>query len=628
MIMTTRHVGAGASFSSIALAMAASGPGDSIILDNGYSNEAATVLWNGMTISGGAGSTGIVLQLASGIPIFATAGLAPFTILDAPDGNGIVADAGDNTVTVSGGVDAVDGGLGIDRLIVDYHLATGAVTGDSTSNFTEAGAGGRAVTITAGTFEHFTVLTGAGADTLTTGAGDDVINAGNGANTITAGDGNNSVIGGNDADTITTGGGNDTITAGDGFNIVSAGQGANHVTGGSGADNFTALDGGNYFDGGDGTNTLTSGAGNDIIISGTGAATIMAGAGDDQIFLGGGAATVDAGAGSDLLTLNYVALGTDVTGGVTGGNLGAGYTGHFGDGAGVSVDFLATERFVITTGGGNDRLTTGDAADHILGGAGNDMLDGGGGNDSLMGGLGDDTLIGGAGIDTAEFSAGQGQSRIGARDAVVLVQGPDGLDNLTDIEFLQFGSAAAVSLATLKGNGGTEDLAILSSGGTAHYILPDLYSGPVAGLQYQLLGSAGGEVALGTSGNDFINTLGGDDAIDGGAGNDVIDGGSGSNFLTGGAGRDDFFLDGRGGAPTWSTITDFGAGETVALWGWNPGVSKMSWAASAGAPGYQGATLFADIAGDGLVYTAVTWTGLAQADLPVAHEFSGLLWFV
>ena len=50
-----------------------------------------------------------------------------------------VGNAGDNVITVTDGADFVNGGLGIDRLVVDYHLATGAVTGDSTSNFTEAG---------------------------------------------------------------------------------------------------------------------------------------------------------------------------------------------------------------------------------------------------------------------------------------------------------------------------------------------------------------------------------------------------------------------------------------------------------------------------------------------------------
>jgi hypothetical protein len=50
----------------------------------------------------------------------------------------------------------VNGGSGEDRLVVDYRLATGAVTGDSTSSIAEAG-GSRLVTIAAGSFEHFTI---------------------------------------------------------------------------------------------------------------------------------------------------------------------------------------------------------------------------------------------------------------------------------------------------------------------------------------------------------------------------------------------------------------------------------------------------------------------------------------
>jgi Ca2+-binding RTX toxin-like protein len=55
----------------------------------------------------------------------------------------------------------------------------------------------------------------------------------------------------------------------------------------------------------------------------------------------------------------------------------------------------------------------------------------------------------------------------------------------------------------------------------------------------------------------------------------VLDGGIGSNFLTGGLGADVFFLDGRGGIITWSTITDFMSGDSVNLWGWKEGVSKI-----------------------------------------------------
>jgi Ca2+-binding RTX toxin-like protein len=154
------------------------------------------------------------------------------------------------------------------------------------------------------------------------------------------------------------------------------------------------------------------------------------------------------------------------------------------------------------------------------------------------------------------------------------------------------------------------------------------YSGPVTRLDLQFIGSEQSEAILGTAFSDFINSGGGNDAIDGGMGDDVIDGGTGSNFLTGGAGQDTFFLDGRGGTTTWSTITDWQPGEQLSLWGWLPGISTASWVVSDGTPGWTGATLHADLNGDGVVETSVTWTGRSQADLPAPKEFDGVLWFV
>ena len=151
--------------------------------------------------------------------------------------------------------------------------------------------------------------------------------------------------------------------------------------------------------------------------------------------------------------------------------------------------------------------------------------------------------------------------------------------------------------------------------------------GPVKTLQFQYLGTASGEVVIGTASNDFINLLGGDDAASGAGGNDVLDGGLGSNFLTGGAGSDVFFLDGRTGQTTWSTIADWETGEQLSLWGWRPGVSKATWADTAGASGYQGVTMYGDLDGDEVVDTSVTWTGQTRAQLPTALEFDGLLWF-
>ena len=364
--MTILNVGPSSTYATIAAAMADAGPGDSIELESGYGGETAIVTESGMAILGDASNLGITLRLANGVGTITLSGAAPINVLDAVSGasteaNTITGGTGNNVITVSGGVDAVNGGLGTDRLVVNYAAAGGAVTGDSTSNFTDA-SGGRTVSITNGTFEHFTIFTGNFADTITTGAGKDIIDVGNGANTVTAG------------------------------------GGANRITGGSGADTFTALDGGNFMDGANGANVMTSGDGDDTILSGKDADTIVSGGGIDTITVRGGADSVSAGAQDDHLIVNYAAALTDVSG-TLGGSLAAGYTGNFADQAGSRVDFSEVESFFITTGSGNDTVATGAGDDKIKGGAGRDVLSGFAGNDTLSGGDGNDILKGGAGKD-------------------------------------------------------------------------------------------------------------------------------------------------------------------------------------------------------------------------------------
>ncbi|MCC6718386.1 MAG: Hint domain-containing protein [Acetobacteraceae bacterium] len=89
---------------------------------------------------------------------------------------------------------------------------------------------------------------------------------------------------------------------------------------------------------------------------------------------------------------------------------------------------------------------TGD--DTLRGNIGANTLTGGDGADTLQGDLGDDVLDGGPGIDTAIFSGIVVEYAISflGGTAYQLV-GPDGTDSLTDIEFLQFGSAAPVAIA-------------------------------------------------------------------------------------------------------------------------------------------------------------------------------------
>ncbi len=168
---------------------------------------------------------------------------------------------------------------------------------------------------------------------------------------------------------------------------------------------------------------------------------------------------------------------------------------------------------------------------------------------------------------------------------------------------------------------------------------PDRYTGPAmaAGgerihFEY-LLPYTTDDVLVGTRFNDFFNMGYGDDTVDAKEGNDVIDGGTGSNFLTGGAGTDIFFSDGRGAGPawgtTWSTITDWQAGEQLSVWGWTPGTSRIVAWVQAGAAGYEGITMHADLNGDGTIDTSVTFTGItSQSQLPTPQEFDGVLWFV
>ncbi|HEX2827758.1 MAG TPA: FG-GAP-like repeat-containing protein [Burkholderiales bacterium] len=86
-------------------------------------------------------------------------------------------------------------------------------------------------------------------------------------------------------------------------------------------------------------------------------------------------------------------------------------------------------------------------ADALLGGAGNDTLDGGAagdiliggaGADLLRGGTGGDYLQGGAGTDTAIFAGARASYNVVQAGLGVTVTGADGVDNLRDVEFLQF----------------------------------------------------------------------------------------------------------------------------------------------------------------------------------------------
>lgn len=103
-------------------------------------------------------------------------------------------------------------------------------------------------------------------------------------------------------------------------------------------------------------------------------------------------------------------------------NFGAGddiYDGHGGAVLGA-----------VNGNAGNDRLTGGDGGESFFGGDGSDRIVGGGG---------DDVIDGGSNVDRAVFSGNLGDYTITQSDPGVFdIDGPDGADRLTNIEFFEF----------------------------------------------------------------------------------------------------------------------------------------------------------------------------------------------
>ena len=146
------------------------------------------------------------------------------------------------------------------------------------------------------------------------------------------------------------------------------------------------------------------------------------------------------------------------------------------------------------------------------------------------------------------------------------------------------------------------------------------YTGPVSYLQWQYIWSSADGVAMaGQADNMFLHGGSGDDALSALGGNNVLDGGGGSNFLVGGTGADGgtdtFFVDGRGGAVTWSSIVNFHHGDSATIFGFTQGTSTLPLTANDGAAGYTGATIHSELAGAGTgVNASITFAGVSATD--------------
>jgi Ca2+-binding RTX toxin-like protein len=491
-------------------------------------------------------------------------------------------DTGTNTIAFGTGVDQLDvayngllsGGDGdvfMDAPTLDVNGYTGSiqVAGHTRVSFS----GLDSLTITSGRGNDVIYGTG-GDDLIFSTSGNDSVHAGGGNDRVDGGDGDDILDGGNDTDTLiyetaasgvtvnlgvtvaqdTIGAGVDTIS---GFENVMGSSKDDHLTGDGGDNVLQGENGDDVIDGGAGNDTAsywrsatgvtvhldisgpqdTGGAGIDTLISienieGTGNADnlfdntgnnrIDTGAGDDVVTVTGGIDSVIGWFGTDTLVVDWhdsiAAVGLASTFSVDGRY--GGYDGNYTDSSGRRVDFTSIEKFIITTGSGDDSVITGGGDDIVSTGSGNDTIDSGGGNDTIAGGAGADHMAGGTGDDTyvvdnvgdvVTEDAGEGfdtvQTIIGSRsDYSQLYYLPDNVENLTGTSTTGQGvwGSSADNVINM-GSGG--DLIVLAD-------------------RTSYTSTAGGHDSVNSGGgNDYIFFGGGLDAldkVDGGAGFDTV----------------------------------------------------------------------------------------------------------
>jgi Ca2+-binding RTX toxin-like protein len=184
--------------------------------------------------------------------------------------------------------------------------------------------------------------------------------------------------------------------------------------------------------------------------------------------------------------------------------------------------------------GGNDTINGGLGDDLLDGGIGKDALFGGAGRDRLEGGIGNDSIDGGAQTDTAVFAGNRADYKITTvngvttvKDLKPLVDGNDGTDTLTNVEFARF----ADTVVFLPGN----QLTLIE-------------------------GTALNDSLNGTADADYMLGYAGDDNLFSGEGDDILEGGPGFNHLSAGEGNDTLI---GGDSGNLFGVHDFSTGDSV-----------------------------------------------------------------
>lgn len=479
------------------------------------------------------------------------------------------------------------------------------------------------------------------------GLNNDLIQGSNSSNSIISGAGDDVITTGNGGNFIASGKGNDKVTSGSGDDIIYAGNGSDQINSGAGDDIIVATDTGNI---------IAPGAGNDVIAGGD--SSIYASEGDD-IIVGSNISlnyTYSAKQIKNISFVEYDYLNIDQFDKLREHLSDQNLYPFFTKPTQTQSEFI-TYSYKIETIFGSETIepysnnsisfsditfqlpgalydapidTASAGSVNIIYNPNSDTVTGTDADDLIFNHVNDARIDGGNGKDrvTLDFSSQEIINVELLENGSLLIAADQNSVTLNSIEEIAFSDGKKSNSSDF-----IDYYTSQSNSLTSPFIQENFnfYSGSVAFLEYESFGESTTDVIIGSSANDFINLLGGDDAANGGDGQDVLDGGSGSNFLTGGNGADTFFLDGRGGTTTWSTITDFN-GDSVNIWGWIEGTSRQVFLVeNAGAEGYKGATFHYDLNNDGTIDTSITFSGLSVDQLPTssAHtiEENGYLLF-
>jgi Ca2+-binding RTX toxin-like protein len=513
----------------------------------------------------------------------------------------------------------LDGGYGVDTLILSNNKSTYAVTPDGAGGYSVTSASGGPIHIV--NFEKIqfadsllslahNIVGTSGNNTLTGTANPELIYGLGGDDSMSGQGGNDGLYGGDGNDTMDGGLGNDTLDGGTGVNTASYAdatggvnvslllEGTSQNTKNAGLDtllNIQNLTGSNFAD------TLIGNANANVLSGGSGDDTITGGAGDD---------TIDGGTGTDIFVLSgpkahymLTPVGpgaytiTDTVGSDGIDHIASIEKLQFSDGLlSLAGNVIGTSGNNLLNGTANGDTIYGLGGDDTLNGlGGNDVLYGGDGNDTLDGGVGNDTLDGGTGTNTATYASAASAVTVslllegsaqnthgGGTDTLSNIQnltGSNFADTLTgdaNANFISGGSGddtitGGAGDDTIEGGIGTDTLML--SGPKANYTITAVGLGA-----YTVTDNVGSDGTdhisnvekihfsdvtytlpiTGWTGNDSLTGTTGDDVINGLGGNDVLNGLAGNDQLYGGDGDDT--LDGGAGNDT----IDGGAGTNTA----------------------------------------------------------------